>query len=179
MWTFFKPLTFTAQLLSGTIINTYFSCSSMWVSPSAPCRTIWAYTWWFKLKPWNGSKVSRRNWSLPFPTCGTWSKLFNFAEPPFPKSKLYYMKTNWGDNRSQCFIQCMCVCVCVCMCSFSQSCLTLCDPMDSSPPGFSAHGVFQARILEWVAISSYRESSWPKGQTCISCIAGRFFTAEP
>ena len=34
-----------------------------------------------------------------------------------------------------------------------QSCLTLCDPMDSSPPGSSVHGILQARILEWVAIS--------------------------
>ena len=34
-----------------------------------------------------------------------------------------------------------------------QSCLTLCDPMDSSPPGSSVHGIFQARVLEWVAIS--------------------------
>ena len=36
----------------------------------------------------------------------------------------------------------------------TQSCLTLCDPEDCSPPGFSIHGIFQARILEWVAISS-------------------------
>ena len=43
----------------------------------------------------------------------------------------------------------------VCAQSF-QSCLTLCDPMDCSPLGFSAHGIFQAKILEWVAISSSR-----------------------
>ena len=82
------------------------------MSPSAPCRTVCAYTWWFKLEPWTGSKVTGWNWSLPFPTCGTWSKLFNFAKPQFPKSKLYDMMTNWGDNKSQCIIQCMCVCVC-------------------------------------------------------------------
>ena len=35
----------------------------------------------------------------------------------------------------------------------TQLCLTLCDPMDCSPPGFSVHGILQARILEWVAIS--------------------------
>ena len=46
-----------------------------------------------------------------------------------------------------------------------QSCLTLCDPMDCSLPGSSVHGVLQARILEWVAISSSRESSWPRDQT--------------
>ena len=63
-----------------------------------------------------------------------------------------------------------------------QSCCTLCHPMDCSPPGSSAHGILQARILEWVAISSSRGSSWPKDWTrvsCSSCIAGRFFTAEP
>ena len=43
--------------------------------------------------------------------------------------------------------------------SVTQSCLTLCDPMDSSPPGSSVHGISQARILEWVAMSYSRESS--------------------
>ena len=47
----------------------------------------------------------------------------------------------------------------VCMCSVIQSCLTLCDPMDCSPPGFSVHGISQARILGWIAISSSRGSS--------------------
>ena len=46
-------------------------------------------------------------------------------------------------------------------------CLTLCNPMDYSPPGSSVHGIFQARILEWVAISSSR----PRDQTHISCIS--------
>ena len=41
----------------------------------------------------------------------------------------------------------------------TQSCLTLSDPMDCSLPGFSIHGIFQARILEWVAISFSRGSS--------------------
>ena len=58
----------------------------------------------------------------------------------------------------------------------AQSCLTLCDPMDCSPPGFSVHGILQARILEWVAICFSRGSSWPRDQTQVSCIAGRFFT---
>ena len=44
-----------------------------------------------------------------------------------------------------------------------------CDPMDCSPPGSSAHGILQARILEWVAISSSRGSSWPRDWNCISC----------
>ena len=57
----------------------------------------------------------------------------------------------------------------------TQSCLTLCDPVDCSPPGSSIHGILQARILEWVAISSSRESSWPRDQSQVSCISGRGF----
>ena len=47
-------------------------------------------------------------------------------------------------------------------------CLTLCDPVNCSPPGSSVHGIPQARILEWVAMFSYRGSSQPRSQTCIS-----------
>ena len=50
----------------------------------------------------------------------------------------------------------------------THSYLTLCDPMDCSPPGSSVHGILQARILEWVAISSSRGSSWPRDQTHVS-----------
>ena len=52
----------------------------------------------------------------------------------------------------------------------------LCNPMDCSPPGSSGHGIFQARLQEWVAISFSRGSSWPKGQIWASCIAGWLFT---
>ena len=68
----------------------------------------------------------------------------------------------------------------MCMCAQShQSCPTLCDPLDCSLPGSSVHGIFQARILEWLAISFSRGSSWPKDRSHVPCIAGRFFTAEP
>ena len=66
---------------------------------------------------------------------------------------------------------CMYVC---CVCSSRP---TLCDPMDcNSPPGSSVHGLFQARILEWVAYPFSRGSSQPRNQIQVSCIAGRFFT---
>ena len=58
----------------------------------------------------------------------------------------------------------------------AQSCLTLCDPVDCSPPGFSDHGILQARILEWVATSFFRGSSWPRDWTQVSHIAGRCFS---
>ena len=51
-----------------------------------------------------------------------------------------------------------------------QSCLT-CNPMYPSPPGSSAHGILQARILEWVAVSSSKGSSQPRDWTGVSCIS--------
>ena len=58
-------------------------------------------------------------------------------------------------------------------CCSVKLCLILCDPMDCIPPGFSVHGILQPRILEWVAISSSRGSSWTMGGSWISCITGR------
>ena len=51
--------------------------------------------------------------------------------------------------------------------------------MDCSPSGSCVHGILQARILEWVATSFSRGPSRPRNQTCVSCIAGGFFTTEP
>ena len=63
----------------------------------------------------------------------------------------------------------------------AQSCLTLCNPLDYSLSGFSVHGIFQARILEWVAISSPRGSSEPRDSAPLAspALAGRVFTTEP
>ena len=60
----------------------------------------------------------------------------------------------------------------------AQSCPTPCDPMGCSPPGSSVQEILQARILEWVAISYSRGSSWPRDWTrvlCISCIGRRIY----
>ena len=61
----------------------------------------------------------------------------------------------------------------------AQSCLTLCNSMDSSPPGYPAHGILQARILKWVAIPFSKGFSQPRDQTQVSCIAGRHFYPPP
>ena len=70
----------------------------------------------------------------------------------------------------------------MCACSVTQSCPTLCCPLDCSLPGSCIHAIFMARILEWVAISPSRGPSqsrdWNR-DSCVSCIAGRFFTSEP
>ena len=61
-----------------------------------------------------------------------------------------------------------------CMCTQTLShVLLFCNPMECSPPGSSVHGISQARMLEWVAISYSRGSSWPKDQTLILCTAGK------
>ena len=60
---------------------------------------------------------------------------------------------------------------CKCVCSVTQIYQTLCDPLDHSPPGSSVHGVFQARILEWVTISFSRGSSQPRDWTLVSCVS--------
>ena len=57
------------------------------------------------------------------------------------------------------------VCAWACVHSAAQSCPALCDPMDCNLPGSSVHGIFQARILEWVTISFSRGSSQPKDRT--------------
>ena len=58
----------------------------------------------------------------------------------------------------------------------AQSCPALWDPMDYSLPGSSIHGIFQASVLEWVAISFSRGSSAPRDRTQVSRITGRHFT---
>ena len=68
------------------------------------------------------------------------------------------------------------------VCAHAQLCLTLCNPMDCSPPGSSVRGISQARILEWVAIPFSRGSSRPRDRThisCVSALAGRVFTTAP
>ena len=59
----------------------------------------------------------------------------------------------------------MCVCVCECDCESLRSCLTLCNPMDCSPSGSSVLEILQAKLLEWVAMHSSRESSQPRDLT--------------
>ena len=68
------------------------------------------------------------------------------------------------------------------VCSATLVCRSLWDPMGCSPLGFSVHGTLQARILEWVTTPSSRGSSQDRDQPCVSCvsrIAGGFFSAEP
>ena len=75
---------------------------------------------------------------------------------------------------------CMCVCTRVCIRACTQSCPTLLQPQEHSLPGFSVHGILQARILECMTISFSRGSPQPRDQTRISCkITGSLFIPVP
>ena len=114
------------------------------------------YEWQF----WTYTKVWRIVWETPYSvTC------LQSQSPP----------------SQSCFISLSPLSHCMCT-KLLQSCLTLCDPMDCSLPHSSVHGILQARILEWVAMSSSRGRSWPRNGTlisCISCIPVRLFIHWP
>ena len=82
---------------------------------------------------------------------------------------IYGSMEQWTINRCSFLYFFMCV-----HAQLLQSCPTLWDPRDCSLPGSSVCGILQARIQEWVVSSSSRGSSWPRDQTQISSIAGRF-----
>ena len=104
------------------------------------------------------------------------------CETSFPDRRLNLCPLNWEQGilatglpgkSQQAFLRLYFVCVKVLV---AQSCLTLCDPVDCSPPGSSVHGILQARMLEWVAIPFSRASYRPRDQILVSHITGRFFT---
>ena len=88
------------------------------------------------------------------------SKIISWMSVPKNLQPITYFKTIKNESESE----------------VTQLCLTVCDPIDGRLPGFSVHGIFQARVLEWVAVSFSRGSSQPRDWTQVSCIAGRCFT---
>ena len=72
---------------------------------------------------------------------------------------------------------CVCVCVHVCVRLVTQSCWLFGTPWTVAAQAPLSMGILQARILEWVAMSFSRDSSWPRKQIRVSCIAGRFLTS--
>ena len=94
-----------------------------------------------------------------FPTQGLNSHLLHLLHWQVDSLTLH----NLGSpDESQKKERCVHVCVCVCVCVSTQLCLTLCDLMNCDLPGSSVHGISQARILKWVAISYSRRSSQPR-----------------
>ena len=93
------------------------------------------------------------------------------------KPGVYKVPLNSGVIRSHCSCKShQCVSESESESEVTQLCPTLWDPVDYGLPGSSIHGILQARILEWVAISFSRESSQPRDQTQVTCTAGRLLT---
>ena len=111
-------------------------------------------------------------WRL-YPFCRWWTfRLFPLCSSYEPRHYNHSCRCLLGQTCKRY------ICVCVCA-RLLQSCLTLCEPVNCSPLDSFVHGILQARILEWAAMPSSRGSPWPGDQTldsCVSCIAGRFFT---
>ena len=114
----------------------------------------------------------QEHWSgLPFPSPMHESEKWKWSRSVMPTRLL----RPWDFPGKSTGVGCHCLLLLV-YSEVAQSCPTLCNPMDCSPPGSSLHGIFQARILEWVAFSFSRGSSRPTDQTQVSCIVGRRFT---
>ena len=94
-----------------------------------------------------------------------------FWEPSF-----FNLFFNWRITALQTFVLCQTSTWINRESEVAQSYPTLCHPMDCSLPGFSIHGIFQAKVPEWVAFSFSKGSSRPRDQTQISRITGRCFT---
>ena len=98
----------------------------------------------------------------------------NVFKMRIPDSSPTCPKVWWVSSWFQCafFWGCMCVCVCVCAptCAYTQSLIWV-SLQPHGPPGSSVHGIFQARVLEWVSIFYSRGSSRPRDQTCISSVS--------
>ena len=101
---------------------------------------------------WSGPVIPITSWRAwpSLPHC----RYTEMCHPRDTPNTLYTQDT--CSSCSACDAHC-----CHC-CLLTKSCLTICDPTDRSPPGSSVHGILQARTLEWVAISSSRESSQPR-----------------
>ena len=106
-------------------------------------------SWCSSCKNAHGSFVWTGMWDIPLGHHWTLASKY----PEFVK------QTSW-DTRVPVF-----------MCSVAQLCLTLRNSMNCSPPGSSVHGILQAGILEWVDMSSFRGSSWPRGWTFVSYVS--------
>ena len=92
--------------------------------------------------------------------CWSYSFLWSILSSSLSSLPHSHIVTSWFPPKLVCAV-----------CLVTQSCLTLCDPMDCGPLGSSSVGIFQARILKWVAMSSSRGSSQPRDWIQVPCIA--------
>ena len=157
---------FSKRAVVSEIQSTTCSCA---VRPLQACDITSPQTW----GPGTGFRCSFSGHAVVVHGSGPLPRLFCLSLPPCPSANLLFILQQpvqaFADplpmdraNRPL---------FCVHACSVYHSRPTLCDLMDCSLPGFSAHGIFHARILEWVAVCFSRESCQPRDRMCISCIS--------
>ena len=137
-----------------------------WMASLTGCTWIWgtSRSWWWKGKPGvlqsRGLQRVGHNWAaeLNWTQGGLapWELIPN--EPVQGRAQPHLLSANGWKSEVKLLSR-----------------VRLWDPVDCNLPGSSVHGIFQARILEWVAISFFRWSSQPRDQTRVSCIGGRRF----
>ena len=128
---------------------------------------------WSSMCIWQFLKI-RQQWSLQhqmtLPFKNNFSSMQCCLIALYPQLNFF---KNWSQSSQTTALSTILVCVCVYV---SRSVVSdSCDPMDYSPPGSFVHGILQARILEWVAISFSRGFSQPRDGTWVYWIAGSFF----
>ena len=156
--TLLKFITFWHQpTLTRGLPNSFWCHPESWCFPEhLLCVVYWFHSICFSLRTESSNRI-RTTFAL-FP-----SVLYVTSAVPGTKA----LQESIGLRP---FLLCV-LCVLV-----AQSCPTLWEPTGCSPPGSSVHGILEARILEWVATPFFRGSSWPRGQTQVSCIADGLFT---
>ena len=155
---FIKVSSFVREKDSKTIIYLFLYLAALGLS----C-CMW------DLISWRGMEPKPLHWE--------WKVLATGLPRKFPYIFLYEVPAVTGKRHVKDKIYYLLWRSCVCLCAESlQSCQTLFDPMDCSPPDSSVPGILQARILERVAMPFSRISSWPRDQIWVSCTEGRFFT---
>ena len=153
-----------ARILKWVAISLSRGCSQPRNWTWSPALQEDYFTFWGTRKAWIINSATIKNLGS-VDTAGTWIQILALSA---------FESCICGlTSLSLTFFICttMCVCVCVCECMLTKSYPTLCDPMDCSLPGSSVYGIFQARILEWVAIYFSRGSSQPRDWTCLSCVS--------
>ena len=134
--------------------------------------THWKKPWYWEILK-AGGEGDNRGWGgwMASPTWWTWvwasSRSWWWIGKP---SMLQFMGSQRAVHDWETFI------MYIEWAEVAQPCPALCNPMDYSLPGSSVHGIFQARILEWGAISFSRRSSQPRDWIRVSCVVGRCFT---
>ena len=137
--------------------------------------SVWSLGWEDSLEEGMATHSSILAWRIPM-VRGVWlATAHGVTKSPTgwaTKHSIVQHTHIYRDTRIDSHICAMCA-----VCLVTQSCPTLCNPMDNSPQGFSVNGNLQARILEWIAMPSSRTSSQLRDQTQVSWIAGIFFTS--